>query len=107
MDPTATPKPSKSRFAARQASGNGRSILGPRDWDHVGAELGLSRRELELVQHIFDGGKLSTIAAQMQLALGTAKTYNQRIYAKLAVRDHRELTLVVFNSYLQLLRAHE
>ncbi len=72
------------------------------DWQCVRGELGLSLRELEVVQHIFDGKKLSTIADDMQLALGTVKTYCQRIHRKLGVADQRELTLAVLNAHLSL-----
>lgn len=99
--------PPKYPYAVPRARGKGRSILSTGDWGQVRAELRLSPRELELVQHIFDGKKLVAIAADMHLALGTVKTYSQRIYAKLAVCDHRELTLAVINAYLQLLRPHE
>lgn len=80
----------------------GRSILSGQDWQRVGGALGLSRRELELVQHIFDGKKLSAVAQAMRLSLGTVKTYSQRIRQKLAVSDQRELTLAVLSTHLRL-----
>jgi hypothetical protein len=36
--------------------------LSHEQWQQTGETLGLSARELELVQHIFDGKKLATIA---------------------------------------------
>lgn len=70
-------------------------ILTRNEWQSVGTKLGLSRRELEVVQGIFIGKKVSTIAMDMKLSFGTVKTYVQRIYRKLQVSDQRELTLVV------------
>jgi DNA-binding NarL/FixJ family response regulator len=76
-------------------------MLSASAWRRVGEELGLSRRELELVRHVFDGKKLAAVASDMNLALGTVKTYNERIHRKLRVRDQRELALVVFGAYLR------
>ena len=71
------------------------------DWSGVGSALHLSRRELELVQHIFDGKKLFAIAIEMQLARGTVKTYGQRIRQKLGISDQRELMLAVLEAHLR------
>ena len=67
----------------------------------MGSALHLSRRELELVQHIFDGKKLFAIAIEMQLARGTVKTYGQRIRQKLGISDQRELMLAVLEAHLR------
>ncbi len=71
------------------------------DWRRVRSALRLSRRELELVRHIFDGKKLAAIAKEMKLALGTVKTYSQRIHHKLDVTDQRELALAVLEAHLE------
>jgi DNA-binding NarL/FixJ family response regulator len=63
-------------------------------------ELSLSRRELELVRHIFAGRRLREIAREMSLGFGTVKSYSQRIHHKLRIRDQRELILTVFQAYL-------
>ncbi len=77
-------------------------MLSASTWQRVREELGLSPRELELVQHVFDGKKLAAVASEMNLALGTVKTYTERIHRKLEVRDQRELALAVFRAYLRL-----
>ena len=56
---------------------------------------------VELIQHIFEGKKLQAIALDMGLALGTVKTYSQRIYRKLRVSDQRELTVAVLSIHLK------
>jgi DNA-binding NarL/FixJ family response regulator len=66
----------------------------------VGQKLSLSPRELELVQHIFSGKKMLAIAQEMELSLGTVKTYAQRVHQKLQVSDQRELTLAIITTYL-------
>jgi DNA-binding NarL/FixJ family response regulator len=73
------------------------------DWECVGGELGLSPREREVVQHIFAGQKLSAVARDLGLGLGTVKTYCQRVYQKLHVTDQRELMLAVLEAHLFLL----
>ena len=69
----------------------GRGLLSHEEWQQTKGVLGLSSRELELVQHIFDGKKLAAIARDMKLSLGTVKTYSQRIHHKVHVSDQREL----------------
>lgn len=80
----------------------GQAMLSASAWRRVGHELGLSPRELELVRHVFDGKKLTAVASEMKLALGTVKTYTERIHRKLEVRDQRELALAVFSAYLRI-----
>jgi DNA-binding NarL/FixJ family response regulator len=79
----------------------GRALLTPDSWRVVGQALSLSPRQLQLVQQIFDGKTLDAIARELHLGLGTVKTYSQRIYQKLDVRDQRGLALVVFSAYLK------
>ena len=78
------------------------SLLSREEWQRVGNELNLSRRELELIQHIFEGKKLTVIARDMGLALGTVKTYSQRIHQKLGVSDNLEIALAVIGAHLHL-----
>jgi len=86
----------------KNCQAKGQALLSARAWELVGEELGLSRRQLELVRHVFDGKKLTTVASEMRLSLGTVKTYSQRIHQKLEIRDQRELALAVFGAYLRI-----
>ena len=70
------------------------------NWDHVGMTLRLSPRELQVVRLVFRGHKQYAIAQELGLALGTVKTYTQRVYRKLGVRDQRELLLAVVGVHL-------
>jgi DNA-binding CsgD family transcriptional regulator len=74
------------------------------DWECVRRELGLSSRELQVTQRIFEGKKLMAIAQDLQLGLGTVKTYCQRIHNKLDVTDQRGLLLAVLDAHLDILR---
>ncbi len=94
--------PALSEAATAGPGDNGRALLDSVQWPSVGEYLGLSSRELELVQHILAGKKMFAIATDMGLALGTVKTYSQRIHRKLRVSDQRELTLAVVGAHLHL-----
>ncbi len=78
------------------------ALLTDTQWQRVGDDLALAPRELELVRQIFDGKKLLAAALAMRLSLGTVKTYAQRAYRKLGVRDQRELVLAVIEAHLRL-----
>ena len=93
--------PGRARRLTEGPGSSGRSILSETDWRRVGRSLGLSPRELELVQRIFDGRKLTVIAQEMGLAAGTVKTYSQRIYHKLRVSDQRGLALAIFTEFMR------
>ncbi len=99
--------PALSGAVAAVATDNSRALLDSVQWPGVGEYLGLSSRELELVQHIFDGKKFTAIARDMGLALGTVKTYSQRIHRKLQVCDQSELILAVVSAHMHLLGAAE
>ena len=71
-------------------------------WLCIREDLSLSLRELEVVRHIFEGRTLSEVASAMRLALGTVKTYSQRVYRKLGVSNQRELILAVLNVHADL-----
>lgn len=79
----------------------GSILLSQEDWRRIAKELRLSARELQVVQEIFDGKKLSTIAQEMNLGMGTVKTYCQRIYHKLHIHDQRELAMVVLARHIK------
>jgi DNA-binding CsgD family transcriptional regulator len=85
-----------------RARGCGPALLTDKDWQRVGVELGLSSRELQVVQHIFKGEKLLAMARELGLAVGTVKTYSQRIHRKLNVSDQQELILAVIQAHLRL-----
>jgi DNA-binding NarL/FixJ family response regulator len=72
-------------------------------WDALQSALGLSRREIEVAQHVFACEKMSTTAQRLHLSLGTVKTYMQRIYAKLNVDDQRSLLLTILCTHRRLL----
>lgn len=93
---------SSGRASSARPLSVGQSILCNDEWQRVARTLCLSPRELELVQRIFERKKLSAIAQDMRLSIGTVRTYSQRIHHKLAVSDQRDLVLTIFGAYRQL-----
>ena len=72
------------------------------EWEQVRRWLGLSERQIELVQYLFKGGKLELIALEMNLGHGTVKTYQQRIYQKLRISERGQLILTVADAHLRV-----
>ena len=62
-----------------------RSTREPLTTPHGGPRL--TRRELEVLQLVADGGSAATVATRLVLSTGTVKTHLQHIYEKLNVRD--------------------
>ncbi len=91
-----------NRVHISRVPADGRVLLANVDWQRVRGQLGLSLRELQVVQHILEGKTLSAIAREMQLGLGTVKAYLQRVYRKLDVTNRQALTLLVVSAHLQL-----
>ena len=54
-------------------------------------DSGLSVKEREVLQMSLAGGTAKTIARSLQISAATVTTYRQRAYAKLNVKNHREL----------------
>lgn len=64
-------------------------------------QLGLSKREKEITQRIFDNLCETAIAGDLGLAPSTVHTYLRRLYRKLGVRSRGELMTVVFFEFLR------
>ncbi len=73
------------------------SLLAGLDWPRIATHLRLSDREAQVTRLVLEGMTISAIAEEMDLAVGTVKTYNSRVHAKLGVTDQRELTLAVLD----------
>jgi DNA-binding NarL/FixJ family response regulator len=75
-------------------------LVGTSDWESIAEKLRLSPRELEIVRLVINGRKLTAIATELHLGLGTVKTYSQRAYRKLHVSDQRELTVAILHALM-------
>ena len=76
------------------------AIISASQWSRIADVLGLTPRELEVVQHIFDGEVESQIAFALGISIHTVHTYVRRVYARLGVCDQRELILRIVAEHL-------
>jgi len=77
-----------------------RTVLSDRDWQRIRTAFGLSARELEVVQHFFEGDTEARIAYRLGLTLNTVHTYVRRIYEKIGAHDQKEAILRVVAQHL-------
>ena len=63
--------------------------------------LGLSTREAEITQRVFDNFGEAAIARDLELAPSTVHTYVRRLYRKLDVNSRGELLILVFLAFLR------
>jgi len=82
------------------AAGCDREILTLEEWRQIRRALGLSVRELEITQHIFDDNKAEYMATVLGISVHTVNTYIQRLYSKLDVRSRSQLVLRVLKTHL-------
>ena len=80
----------------------GPGVFPPSDWLLLGSTLGLSPRELQVVQSVFEDEKQEAIAWRLGISAGTVNTYMQRLYAKLEVRSRPQLIVRLIAAYLSL-----
>ena len=80
----------------------GRGVFRAGDWRLLGNTLGLSPRELQVVQSVFEDEKQEAIAWRLGISPATVNTYMQRLYAKLEVRSRAQLIVRVIAAYLSL-----
>ena len=82
--------------------GRPRSLLTEAQWDSVAGALGLSQRELQIIQCIFDGEKEAGIARALDISAHTVHTHVERLYRKLGIGGRSELAIRVFAAYISL-----
>lgn len=81
--------------------GRGSRVFRDQEWRVLVSRLGLSPREAEITQRVFDGLGEATIARDLGLAPSTVHTYLRRLYRKLEVKSRGELMTLVFSEFLR------
>jgi DNA-binding NarL/FixJ family response regulator len=71
-------------------------------WSKLASRLGLSPRELCLVQGVFDELTNREIAARCNIASGTVGVHFARLHKKLGVKTRAGVVRAVIQAYLQL-----
>jgi ATP/maltotriose-dependent transcriptional regulator MalT len=90
--------------AAQTTDTQGGSILSGHQWKDLAESLGLSGRELEIVQAIFNDQSQDGIAQQLGISPHTVHTHMERLYHKLAVSSRCGVVVRLFREYLSLER---
>ena len=80
----------------------GCSLFSASTWFYLGGALGLSARELQIAQGVFEDQKEEAIAAEMGISPHTVNTYFQRLYRKLNVCSRPQLIVRVVAVHLAL-----
>lgn len=81
--------------------GRGSRVFRDQEWRALVDRLGLSPREAEITQRVFDGLGEAAIARDLGLAPSTVHTYLRRLYRKLDVKSRGELLTLVFLAFLR------
>ena len=79
-----------------------RSLLSARQWASISFSLGLSDREFDVVQGVFDGCNEGSIAQKLGISAHTVHTHLDRLYRKLGVTTRSELILRVFAEFVNM-----
>jgi DNA-binding CsgD family transcriptional regulator len=80
--------------------GKGSALFTAAEWYCLRVAFQLSRREIEMVQGVFDDRKDEQIAHRLAISRHTVNTYLQRLYKKLRVNSRPQLILKVVSEYL-------
>jgi DNA-binding NarL/FixJ family response regulator len=76
------------------------TLLSRRQWHSLALSLGLSNRESEVVQAVFDARTEISIAQKLGISTHTVHTHLDRLYRKLNVNTRSELILRIFAEHL-------
>lgn len=98
-------QPARYRTARAANHIPGRALLPPHAWIRLSGTLRLSRREMQIVQCVFDDLDESNIAFDLNISRHTVNTYFRRLYNKTGVSNRPQLILRVVEEYLTILDA--
>lgn len=91
-------KPGDSRRPLR-----GRHVFSAREWEALALTLGLSGREHQILQCVFDDEIEAVMAKALGISAHTVHTYVERLYRKLNVNSRVELLVRVFAEFRELI----
>ena len=88
----------------RPESADDSSLLVRAEWEMIARGLGLSPRELQIVQHILVDEKEKAVALKLGISVHTVHAHLKRVYWKLGVSSRVELVMRVFREYVAYAR---
>jgi DNA-binding CsgD family transcriptional regulator len=80
----------------------GAAILSDHAWREIAEALGITKRELQIIQGVFGNLTQAAIAQRLNMTEHTAHTHLNRLYAKLTVTTRTELVLRVMEQLIAL-----
>ena len=97
QSPITSPSPLRVHRPARPST-----LLSLQQWGRIAMQLGLSDREAQVVQGMFDGRSESELAVELGVSAHTVHAHVKRLYRKLSVSNQREMLVAVFAAYVGL-----
>ncbi len=83
----------------------GASLLSDHAWHEIARTLRLTKRELQIVQGVFDNLPKTGIARRLQISDHTVHTHLNRLFKKIAVTTRTELVLRIMEQMITLTRS--
>jgi DNA-binding CsgD family transcriptional regulator len=83
-------------------SKRGASLLTDHAWLEIARTLGLTKRELQIVQGVFDNLPKAGIAKRLKISGHTVHTHLNRLFKKLTVTTRTELVLRIVEQMITL-----
>ena len=80
----------------------GASLLSDHAWHEIGRTLGITKRELQIVQSVFDNQHETEIAKRFKISPHTVHMHLNRLFKKLAVTSRTELVLRIVEQMVTL-----
>ena len=92
---------SKTRPNSRRKL-RGAAILSDRAWHEIGRTLDITKRELQIVQSVFDNKHETDIAKRFTISPHTVHMHMNRLFKKLNVTSRTELVLRIMQEMVAL-----
>lgn len=77
-------------------------MFGDHAWCEIGCALGVTKREVQIIQAVFDNLTQKGIANRLKITEHTAHTHLNRLFKKLKVSTRTELVLRVMEQMIAL-----
>ena len=88
------------RYSGRKL--RGASLLSDHAWLEIGRTLGITKRELQIVQSVFDNLTEERIAKRFKISSHTVHMHLNRLFKKLSVTSRTELVLRIVEQMVTL-----
>jgi DNA-binding CsgD family transcriptional regulator len=80
----------------------GAAILSDHAWSEIAKTLGITKREIQIIQGVFDNHTQQGIATRLNMNEHTAHTHLNRLFKKLNITTRTELVLRIMEQMIAL-----